>query len=158
MRDDIHERALELIDKRQVESLTTEERNWLEAHLESCAQCRKQALETERALRALRSAAPRFDVTLVLTTQMRARVRARELIENAARMRALWISCTLSWVLGVVSAPLLWRGFEWIGHRWAVSRAEWMTGFALSWVAPAVVAAAVIAWRQARGSSVTEAR
>jgi len=34
----------------------------------------------------------------------------------------------------------------------------WMTGFALSWVAPAVVAAAVIAWRQARGSSVTEPR
>ena len=158
MRDEIHERAIQLIDKGQVEGLTAEERNWLEAHLESCPQCRKQALETEGALRALRSAAPRFDVTLVLTTQMRARIRACELIENAARMRALWISCTLSWVLGVVSAPLLWWGFEWIGHRWAISRAVWMTGFALSWVAPAVVAAAVIAWRQARGSSVTEPR
>ena len=139
-----------------MEGLTAEERNWLEAHLESCAQCRKQALETERALCALRSAAPRFDVTLVLTTQMRARVRARELIENAGRMRALWISCTLSWLLGVVSAPLLWWGFEWIGNRLAISRAVWMTGFALSWVAPAVVAAAVIAWRQARGSSLTD--
>jgi len=158
MRDDIHERALQLVDKRQVEGLTAEEHNELEAHLESCAQCQKRALETERALRALRSAAPRFDVTLVLTTQMRARIRAREITENAARMRALWISCTLSWVLGVLSAPLLWRGFEWMGQRWAISRPVWMTGFALSWVAPAVVAAAVIAWRQARGSSVTEPR
>ena len=158
MRDDIHERALELIDKRQVEGLTGEERGWLEAHLESCAQCQKRALETERALHALRSAVPRFDVALALTTQMRARIRARELIENAARMRALWISCSLSWVLGVVSAPLLWWGFEWIGHRLAISRAVWMTGFAFSWVAPAVVTAAVIAWRQARGSSVTETR
>ena len=156
MTEDIHERALELIDKMQVEGLTAEERCWLEAHLESCAQCHKRALETERALHALRSAAPRFDVTLVVTTQMRARIRARELIENAARMRALWISCTLSWVLGVVSAPLLWWGFEWMGQRWAISRPVWMTGFALSWVAPAVIAAAVIAWRQARGSSVTE--
>ena len=158
MRDDIHERALQLIDKRQVEGLTAEERNWSEAHLESCAPCQKQALETEGALRALRSAVPRFDVALALTTQMRARIRARELIENAARMRALWISCSLSWVLGVVSAPLLWWGFEWIGHRLAISRAVWMTGFAFSWVAPAVVTAAVIAWRQARGSSVTETR
>jgi anti-sigma factor RsiW len=150
MRDDMHEQALRLIDKKQVEGLSSEEHDWVEAHLESCSQCRKQALETERALRALRSAAPRFDVTLALTTQMRARVRARELNENAARLRALWISCTLSWILGVLSAPLLWWGFEWIGYRLAISRAVWMTGFALSWVAPAAVAGAVIAWRQGR--------
>jgi anti-sigma factor RsiW len=156
MTEDIHERAIQLIDRLQVEGLTAEERGWLEAHLESCAQCQKQALETERALRALRSAAPRLDTTLVLTTQMRARIRAREIIENAARMRALWISCALSWVLGVVSAPLLWRGFEWAGHRLAISRAVWMTGFALCWVAPAVVVAALIIWRQAHGSAVRQ--
>jgi len=156
MREDMHERALQLIDKRQVEGLTAAEHKELEAHLESCAQCQKRALETERALHALRSAAPRFDVALVLTTQMRARIRARELIENAARMRALWISCTLSWVLGVLCAPLLWRGFEWMGQRWAISRPVWMTGFALSWVTPAVVAAAVIAWRHARAASGTQ--
>ena len=154
MSDDMHAQALQLIDKRQVEGLSAEEHNWLEAHLESCSQCQKQALETERALRALRSASPRFDVSLALTTQMRARVRAHELIENAARLRALWISCALSWVLGVVSAPLLWWGFEWLGYRLAISRAVWMTGFALCWVAPAVVAAAVIAWRQG-GRAVT---
>jgi len=156
MTEDIHERAIQLIDKMQVEGLTAEERGWLEAHLESCAPCQKRAFETEGALRALRSAVPRFDASLVLTTQMRARIRARELTENATRMRALWISCTLSWVLGVVSAPLLWRSFEWIGHRWAISRVVWITGFALSWVAPAVAAAAVIAWRHARAASVTQ--
>jgi anti-sigma factor RsiW len=158
MMEDIHERALKLFDKMHVEGVTAEERDWLGAHLESCAQCQKRGSETERALRALRSAVPRFDLTLVRTTQMRARIRARELIENAVRMRALWISCTLSWVLGVISAPLLWRGFEWIGHRLAISRAVWITGFALSWVAPAVVVAGVIAWRQVRGSTVTEPR
>jgi anti-sigma factor RsiW len=156
MKEDIHERAIQLIDRMQVEGLSAEERDWLEAHLEGCPQCQKQALETERALRALRSAVPRFDVALVLTARMQAQIRARELIENTARMQALWISCALSWVLGVVSAPLLWRGFEWLGHRLEISRAVWITGFALSWVAPAVVVGAVIAWRYARGSSVTE--
>ena len=150
MIEDIHERALRLIDKMQVEGLTAEEREGLEAHLESCPLCQKRARETERALRALRSALPRFDAALVQKTQLRARVRAHEIVENAARMRALWISCGLSWALGVVSAPLLWRGFEWIGYHWAVSRAVWVTGFALSWVAPAAVVAAVIAWRQTR--------
>ncbi|MGO8732404.1 MAG: hypothetical protein ACLQVM_06410 [Terriglobia bacterium] len=158
MMEDIHERALKLIDKMLVEGVTAEERDWLKPHLESCAECRKRGSETERALRALRLALPQFDPALVRTTQMRARIRARELIENAVRMRALWISCTLSWVLGVVTAPLLWRGFEWIGYRLAISRAVWMTGFALSWVTPAVVIAAAIAWRQARGTSVMEER
>jgi hypothetical protein len=156
MREDTHEQAVQLIDKMQVEGLAAAERDWLEAHLESCAPCQKRARATESALQALRSAVPRFDVELVLTTQMRARVRARELVENAAQMRALWVSCALSWVLGVVSAPLMWRGFAWLGHHWAISRAVWITGFALSWVAPAAVAGAIIAWRQVRGSAVGE--
>lgn len=152
MNEDIHERALQLIDKMQVEGLTAEERDEVETHLESCAQCQRRARETELALRALRSAVPRFNAALALRTQMQVRVRAREIYENATRMRALWVSCALSWILGVVSAPLVWRGFEWIGHRWALSRAVWMTGFALFWVVPAVVAAAAIAWQQARGA------
>jgi len=152
MNEDIHERALQLIDKMQVEGLTAEERDEVETHLESCAQCQRRARETELALRALRSAVPRFNAALALRTQMQVRVRAREIYENATRMRALWVSCALSWILGVVSAPLVWRGFEWIGHRWALSRAVWMTGFVLFWVVPAVVAAAAIAWQQARGA------
>lgn len=71
MRDDIHERAEQLIDKMQVEGLSAEERDWLETHLESCVQCQKRARETERVLRGLRFAVPRFDSTLVLRTQMR---------------------------------------------------------------------------------------
>jgi len=149
MREEGHEWALQLIDKMQVEGLTAAERVELEAHLESCAHCQKLAHQTEQALRAFRAAAPRFDSSLVLRTQMQARVRAHEIAENAARLRALWISCALSWVLGVVSAPLMWRGFEWLGQRLALSRVEWITGFALAWIAPAVVAAAIIVWRQA---------
>lgn len=149
MKEETHEWAVQLIDKRHVEGLTATEYDGLEAHLEICADCRKRARETEFALRALRAAVPRFDSTLVLRSQMQVRVRALELIEDAARTRALWICCALSWVLGVISAPLMWQGFQWIGHRWALSRLVWITGFALAWMAPAAAAAAVIAWRQA---------
>jgi putative zinc finger protein len=149
MREENHERALQFIDKMRLEGLTTAEREELQAHLETCASCQEQERQTEVALRAFRAAAPRFDGSLVIRTQMQVRVRALEITENAARLRALWISCALSWVLGVVSAPLMWRGFEWIGHRLALSRVVWITGFALAWIAPAVVTAAIIAWRQA---------
>ena len=149
MKEENHERALELIDKMHVEGLTAAEREELEAHLESCARCQDEERHTELALRAFRAATPRVDSSLVPRTQTQVRIRAREITENAARLRALWISCALSWVLGVVSAPLMWRGFEWIGHRLALSRVVWITGFAFAWVAPAVVTAAIIAWRQA---------
>ena len=149
MTEESHERALQLIDKMRVESFTAGENEELAAHLESCVHCQKLEHQTELALRAFRAAAPRFDSSLVLKTQMQVRVRAREIAENAARLRALWISCTLSWILGVVSAPLRWRGFEWTGYRLALSRGVWVTGFALAWIAPAVVAAAIIVWRQA---------
>ena len=149
MSEEIHQRALELIDKMHVEGLTDAEREELEAHLESCARCQNEERQTEMALRAFRAATPRFDFSLVLRTQMQVRVRAREISEQAARLRALWISCVLSWILGVVSAPLMWQGFEWIGHRLAISRVVWVTGFALTWVAPAVVTAAIVAWRHA---------
>ena len=149
MKEETHERALRLIDKMHVEGLTAKEHDELETYLEICADCQKRAHETEFALRALRTAVPRFDSTLVLRTQMQVRVRAFELIEDAARTRALWICCALSWVLGVISAPLMWRGFEWIGQHWALSRPVWITGFALAWIAPAAAVAAVIAWRQA---------
>ena len=47
MMEDIHERALKLFDKMHVEGVTAEERDWLGAHLESCAQCQKRGSETE---------------------------------------------------------------------------------------------------------------
>jgi len=57
MKEESHERALELIDKMQVESLTAAEREELAAHLESCVQCQKQERQTELALRQLQEGA-----------------------------------------------------------------------------------------------------
>ena len=91
----------------------------------------------EHALQALRSNSVSVDPALVSTTQARVRLRARELRENQVRMRALWISCALSWVLGVASAPLVWRAFHWIGLHAALPKMIWESAFALWWLLPA---------------------
>ena len=152
MSAEIHERACRLIDARHVEGISASEREWLEAHLAECTACQARALANERALQALRSNTVRVDPALVATTQARVRWRARELRENDARLRALWISCGLSWLLGAVTAPLLWDAIAWLGRRLDVSQAVWIAVFAMCWIAPATLVGAFVAWKQSRAS------
>jgi hypothetical protein len=142
------ERARRLIDAWHVEGIPAPERDWLDAHLPECAECQARALANERALQVLRANAVRVDPALVSATQARVRSRAHELRENQVRMRALWISCALSWVLGVVSAPLVWRTFQWVGLRAALPNLVWETAFALWWLLPAGAVAALLAWQR----------
>jgi len=150
MNPEVHERACRLIDALHVEGIASLEREWLEAHLAECPACRASVRANELALQALRSNTVIVDPALVSTTQARVRLRARELRENQVRMRALWISCALSWVLGVASAPLVWRAFQWIGIHAALPSLIWKTGFALWWLLPAGAVAVLVAWNQRR--------
>jgi anti-sigma factor RsiW len=156
MRDDIHEQALQLIDKRQVEGLSPQERDRLEGHLGECAQCRERAHANERALQRLRSLSVSVSPGLAKATQTRVHLRARELNENRVRLRALWISCALSWILGVASAPLLWRAFEWVGHYAALPKVIWEAGFVLWWLLPAGAVVALLTWQRQRAGSVDD--
>jgi anti-sigma factor RsiW len=154
MNPEIHQRACRLIDARLVEGISAPEREWLEAHLAECSACRARSSANERAVQALRSNSLIVDPALVSTTQARVRWRSRQLRENQARLRALWISCGLSWLLGAVTAPLLWQALAWMGRHFEVSPAIWITGFTLCWLAPATVVGAVMAWRYSQDSSV----
>lgn len=149
MNPEVHERACRLIDAWHVEGISAPEGEWLDAHLAECTACRGRARANERVLQALRSNTVTVDPALVSRTQARVRLRSRELRENQVRMRALWISCALSWVLGVASAPLVWRAFQWVGLRAALPNLVWKTAFALWWLLPAGAVAALLA-RQRR--------
>jgi uncharacterized membrane protein YqjE len=149
-----HESARKLIDEWHVEGIPAPEREWLDGHLAECMECRGQALASERALQALRSNAVRVDPALVSVTQARVRLWARELRERQARLRALWVSCALSWVLGAVTAPLLWQAISWLGQRFAVSQAISITLFALCWIVPATVVGALLVGRRSRAHGV----
>jgi anti-sigma factor RsiW len=153
MNSEIHERACHLIDALHVEGIAAPERQWLDAHLVECTACQGRARASERALQALRSNIVTIDPTLVSKTQARVRLRARELRENQMRRRTLWISCGLSWLLGAVTAPLLWQAMAWLGRHFELSPAIWITGFAMCWVAPATVVGALVAWRQSHATN-----
>jgi hypothetical protein len=152
MNPEAHERAGRLIDACNVEGISAPEHAWLEAHLAECAVCRDRAHANERALQALRSNSVVVDPSLVRTTKARVRLRAGELRENQARLRALWISCGLSWVLGTLTAPLLWQALGWLGRNFEMSQVVRVTLLAFCWFAPASVVGAIVAWRQARVS------
>jgi anti-sigma factor RsiW len=147
MNPEVHVRAQRLIDAWQVEGIPAHERDWLDAHLAECAECQARVRANERALQLLRSNAVRVDPALVAVTQARVRARAQQLREKQARLRALWIACALSWLMGAVTAPLLWQAFSWLGQRFHVSQAISITLFAFCWIAPAMVVGAVLAWQ-----------
>jgi anti-sigma factor RsiW len=150
MNTEVHERACRLIDALHVEGIAASEREWLEAHLAECPACQARGRANERALQALRSITVRIDPALVSMTQARVRLRVRELREDQVRMRALWISCALSWVLGVASSPLVWRTFQWVGLHAALPKMIWETAFALWWLLPAGAVAVLVAWIKRR--------
>ncbi len=158
MSQDLHERAERLIAQDRVEGIPTAEHEWLEAHLEGCLRCRELSSATERALRLLRSVPVQVDRSLVQATRLRVYLRALELRDERSRLRGLWVSCALSWLFGVVTAPLVWRAFAWVGHRMSLPDLIWQMGFALWWAVPALAGVAILAAQKAQSAGERETR
>jgi anti-sigma factor RsiW len=152
MNEDIHKKAEGLITTARVEGLSDSDREWLSSHLEECAICAGRAENLVKMLVALRSIPITLDPAVVEATRRRVRMRARDLREDRSRMRALWVSCSLSWVLGIVTAPLLWQGFKWTGRHLALPDLAWQAAFLLWWLVPAAIVSGALAWWFARAS------
>jgi hypothetical protein len=145
--EDAHERARSLIALAGPEVLSADgfsdqpsSNAWLAAHLESCASCRvfaENAAETIHSLRSIPIAAGR---SLVSTTQTRVRRRALELQCNRERLWLVSVSCTAVTLCTLLSALVLWRGFEWLGTRAQLPSVVWQVGFLVFCVVPALVA------------------
>jgi hypothetical protein len=146
MSEDLHKHARRLLAAARVEGISDAEQAWLETHMQECAQCGEHASSLARTIGGVRSLAAPLDPALVEATRRRVHFRARELREQEARTRALWLSCALSWVLGVLSAPLLWRLVAWFGELLSLSTPVCLTVFVFTWLTPAVVVAALLAW------------
>jgi len=150
MSDNIHARAGQLIAQERVESISQSEREWLTAHMQDCAPCAELALQTEQALRSMRTMAIPLPSGLASRTQFRVRLRAQELREREPKRRALWLTCAVSWIFGVVSAPYVWNLFQWFGQRAGLPKLVWEVGFGLWWTIPALFAAAVLLMENSR--------
>lgn len=140
-----HTRAESLIARERVEGIPAAEHEWLAAHLRECAQCSASADAMQQALRTLVSlnfSAPRG---LAARTQFRVRLRAQQMRSvRQPRWRLVYLMCGASWIAGAATAPYVWRGLEWLGHRAGLPDLVWKLGFGVWWALPAIIAAAIL--------------
>jgi hypothetical protein len=148
MNSESHNRAEQLIAQERIEGLCAADRDWLHAHLGGCAQCAARASATEQAIRSLRGISIELPKTLASRTQFRVRMRAQQL-RGEPRWRLVWGACGVSWAFGAATAPYVWRGLEWAGHRMGLPNLVWELGFGLWWALPAAVVALILMFENA---------
>jgi hypothetical protein len=144
MNENLHERAQRLLAESVVEGLRPADETWLREHLAECLECGHRAAATQNALRALRTVPVRVPQDLAARTQLRVRLRAQETSTAASGSFWLWVVTAASWLLGVFSAPLVWRGFAWLGANFGLPKLAIEMGFVLWWAVPALVAVAAV--------------
>jgi hypothetical protein len=149
MNETLHQRAQKLLAESLVEGIAASDQVWLAQHLRECPDCSREAAATQDLLQALRSVPVSVPRDLVARTQLRVRLHAQEASESSRSGQLLWVITAASWLLGVLSAPLVWRGFAWFGGHFGVPRLALEMGFVLWWTVPALVAVAVVLYHRA---------
>jgi hypothetical protein len=144
MDQSIHERANELLGRRRVEPLSRQDELWLVTHLTECESCAAEDVCMAEAISALRGMPINLPRNLASRTQMRVRLRAEELREHGPANRLIWAVACMSWIFGLATAPLVWRGFAWAGGELHLPKLVWMAGVVLWWVVPALVATGIV--------------
>jgi hypothetical protein len=149
MNDNLHARAQRLLAESVVEGLRRADENWLRGHLAECYACAREADATQNVLHALRAVPISVPRDLAARTQLRVRLRAQEASAAASGSFWLWAVTAASWLLGVFSAPLVWRGFAWLGTNFGVPKLAIEMGFVLWWAVPALVAVGMVLHQRA---------
>jgi len=149
MNENLHERARQLLAESVVEGLRPADETWLRDHLAACPGCAEEAAAAQNVLRALRAVPVSVPLDLAARTQLRVRLRAQQSSPAAAGSFWLWAVTAASWLLGVFSAPLVWRGFAWLGSNFGVPKLALQFGFVLWWTVPPLLAAAIILHQKA---------
>ncbi len=156
MSENFHARAQQLIAQQRVEGISAEEQSWLAAHLAECEACSAVLTQTAQALATFRSMNIELPKNLAARTQLRVRLRAEELpAHNPARL-LLWAIAGVSWLLGLASAPLVWRGFEWAGGQLGLPKIVWQLGVAAWWLVPGLLATGMVLLQRRARTDVIE--
>lgn len=157
MSNELHGQARELFAKSLVEGLSASEQVLLNAHLRECAACAGEFAGTQEILRGLRTVHIATPRDLASRTQMRVRLRAAETAQTSRSGMLIWVVTIFSWVLGVVSAPLVWRGFAWAGEHFGLPKTALEMAFVLWWAIPALFAVGAVLYQKALVSSAQKA-
>jgi hypothetical protein len=143
MSQEMHARAEQLIAQERVEGISAADQSWLRQHLAECGACASRADSTTQAIRSLRGLSVALPPSLASRTQFRVQMRAQQL-RSEPRWRMVWAACGISWAFGAATAPYVWRGLEWAGHRMGLPNIIWELGFGLWWALPAAVVAVIL--------------
>ena len=153
MSENQHVRARQLFTQSLVEGLDPADQTWLAAHLLECNACSRDTTATGELLSALRNVPVAVPRQLASRTQMRVRLRAQQALQASESNLLLWVVTAASWLLGVFSAPLVWRGFAWVGAQLNLPKPVLELGFVLWWAVPALIAAAAVIHQKTAGNS-----
>ncbi len=152
MNESLHARAQRLMAVAVVEGLRPADEAWLREHQAGCAECARAAAETQDVLQALRNVAVSVPRDLASRTQLRVRLRAQELSRTAGGSFWMWMVTAASWILGVFSAPLVWKVFSWAGGNFGVPKLALEMGFVFWWTVPGLIAVGVVLYQRAQSA------
>ena len=156
MNENLHARAMQLIAQQRVEGISIDDQAWLAAHFAECDTCSIAHEQTAQALAAFRNINVELPKNLAARTQLRVRLRADELPAHNPGRFVLWAIAGVSWLLGLASAPLVWRGFEWAGTELGLPKLIWQVGVVVWWLVPGVVATGAILLQKWSRPEITE--
>jgi hypothetical protein len=144
MNNDSHSHARQLLAKQRIEGIASDEQIWLSAHLAECETCAAAEAQTVQALAAFRSMNIDLPNNLAARTQLRVRLHAEEMPAHNLGRLLLWLLAGFSWLVGIASAPLVWRAVAWLGEEFSLPKLVWQSGVVLWWLVPGLLAAGVV--------------
>ena len=97
-----HDRAVDLLMRRDVEGMADADARWLEIHLQECEECAGFDRALSAAAHAVGAVTVMASAALVESTRARVQVRAQQLREQQARTMLI----AVSFCLGVVTSTL----------------------------------------------------
>ncbi len=151
MTNELHIRAQKLIAQQHIESVSPDDARWLNTHLAECESCAIEQRQLRDSLSAVRTMHLDLPSNLASRTQFRVRMRAEELREKEPAKKLVWAIAAISWALGVVTAPWVWHGVEWLGRETGAPKLILQAGFVLWWSVPPMIAA----WAALREKRIT---
>ena len=139
-----HERAVDLISRREVEGIAESDARWLESHLAACEACASYELALSGAERAMRSSTVMASASLVESTRARVHARAQQLAEQQARTVLIGVSFCLGVITSTLTAWLWWQIGGWVAQRLGLPSGIVEPGVLLFWLLPAIVIAVLL--------------
>jgi len=132
-----HEQAQELLLQSAVQPLAPESSELLTKHLSDCGTCATEAEAMENVLKQLRTVPVFASVELVRSTQARVRARVNEMQKEQARTAPMMLACGLVVLIALISTPLAWMGFSWVGEEFNITPFMLTVSFLLFYLLPA---------------------